>query len=103
MFTWPAEKGEQHQLHCLHERCLTTAGNHPSVEKVPTDALIILLHERLCDYGAHIASLSDILGEPELHHQLVQDSGAGRHRHVLVGGDLGKSVSRYRRDNEVIW
>lgn len=60
-----------------------------------TDALIILLHDRLRDHGANIASLGDILLESELHHQLVQDAGGIKHCHVLVDRDLGETVARH--------
>lgn len=64
-----------------------------------TNALVILLHYRLRDHGANIASLGDILGESELHHQLVQDPGGVKHCHVLVDGDLGETVARHRGDD----
>lgn len=60
-----------------------------------TDALIILLHDRLRDHGADIASLGDILLESELHHQLVQDAGGIKHSHVLPSGDLGETIARH--------
>lgn len=61
-----------------------------------TDAFIIFLHDRLRNHGANIATLGDVLVESKLHHQLVQDAGGAKHCHVLVDGDLGETVARYR-------
>lgn len=59
-----------------------------------TDALIMLLDDRLRDHGANIATLGDVLLESELHHQLVQDAGGDLNCHVLVDRDLGESIAR---------
>lgn len=70
---------------------------------VLTDTLVILLRDCLRDHGANIASLGDILLEPELNHELVQDTRDDNHVHVHSDGDPGESVARHGGDNEVVW
>lgn len=67
-----------------------------------TDALVVFLRDRLRDHGANIASLSDVLVESELDHELVQDPRADDHCHVLFGRNFGKTIARNGGNNEVI-
>lgn len=64
-----------------------------------TDALVVLLRDRLRDHGANVASLSDVLVESELDHQLVQDPRADNHCHVFVGRNFGETIARYGGNN----